>query len=145
MEQRFPVQTLHKYPHMLPEDRKLWERFLESDTSEFSQVQYDLHVGPSGYDPKATDRQIYDLAQSLSRHRIDAVLHGPQTIYIIEIKPDAGLDAFGQAFGYAWLYRQENNPPNFIQPVILTNLLKPGLADLCSAYSVAVWLVPDPA
>lgn len=141
MEQRFPLKRLHSYPHLLPEDTEIWNGFLDAPHPDLLDVEYDLRIGPPTFDVDDVDPITRKLALALNRRRIDVVIHGVTTIYVVEIKPRAGLNAFGQALGYSWLYRQEINPPNIVQPVVMTDEIIPGMADLYKAFGVALWIV----
>lgn len=141
MGQRFPLQRQHHYPHFQPEHRQLWELFLDSPHPDLIDVEYDVPVGPTTFPVTDVDPETRRLAEALTRRRIDALVRGPQSIYVIEIKPRAGLEAFGQALGYSWLYAREFHPPELVIPVVLTDVAVPGIPELLRAHGVALWLV----
>jgi len=95
-----------KFPHMLPAEVPLWERFLEVWGKDWQKFDYDVHVG-KGADPGPEVPEPYrSLAISLTQKRIDAVGYQDGVVWIFEVKPDAGLSALGQLKAYRVLYRE---------------------------------------
>lgn len=141
MVQHHPLKRLRKYPHLSPQDRSLWERWLDTSHEDFTSVQYDIHVGPGIEVPDHYPDNIANMATALTQYRIDAVIHSAQVIYIVEIKPAADITAFGQALGYSWLYKQDFPTSLRVQPTVLTETIKPGVAGLYRAHDVAIWLL----
>lgn len=109
-----------RYPHMLPNEIPLWERWLALHGSEYENFNYDVHVG-RGTDPGPTyDQKWRDLAITLTQKRIDATAEKDGVVYIFEVKPDAGLGAVGQLVSYRDLYRREFNYIGSIRLVCIT-------------------------
>lgn len=144
METTLPFRRFPKYPHLLPGDVKLWEIFLAGDHPNILNVTYDVHLGPGAQIPTNLPENIKRMAKAITQYRVDVVIHQPNSIPIVEIKPQAGLTALGQALGYAFLYKKERSPALPVRPTVLTNFLKPGLEPLYKTYDVNVWLVDSP-
>lgn len=144
METALPPRKFPRYPHLLPGDTKLWEIFLEGNHPDILTVVYDVHVGPGADIPSNLPDNIKRMATAITQYRIDVVIHTNTKIHPVEIKPQAGLTALGQALGYAHMYRLERSPDLPVQATVLTNFLKPGLATLYKTYGVDVWLVDSP-
>lgn len=108
-----PGKNRH-YPHLLPDDIELWERYLEANPGQFESFDYDVRVG-LGRDPgAASSESIRRMSIDLSQRRIDAIgFNGPH-LTIIEITLSAGLRAIGQLIAYPFLYRESFNT---IQPI----------------------------
>lgn len=141
MGQRFPLERLRSYPHLSPEDTTIWNGFIDSPHDDLIDVEYDVHVGPTSFPTDNVDPETKQLADALTRRRADAVVYGFQTIYVVEIKPRAGLEAMGQALGYSWFYRRDRNPPNLVQPTVLTDQALPEIPELYHSFGVALWVV----
>jgi len=95
-----------KYPHMLPNEVPIWEKFLSIWGDQFTDYRYDVHVG-HGEDPGPDYPDPWrSLAIKLTQKRIDAVAKRDGVLYIFEVKPDAGLSALGQLKAYRVLYRE---------------------------------------
>ncbi len=117
-----PIRNL-KYPHLLPPDIPVWERYLAKYGHQFSEIDYDIQVG-KGRDP-GDDFQpnIRNMALNLSRRRIDAVVTLPGKILIIEITTLADMVAVGQMILYPILYQQTYNPIWPIEPLLICERL----------------------
>ena len=93
------------YPHLLPDDIELWERFLDAKPHMFSTYDYDVRVG-LGRDPGATSPEnIRSMSIDLSQRRIDAIGYTDSHLTIIEITLSAGLRAIGQLIAYPHLFK----------------------------------------
>jgi len=103
-----PAEKLRKYPHMMPNDILIWERFLTQFPVRFDGFDYDIRVG-KGRIPAETEPQWkIDLALALTRFRIDAIGWNDGKPTIIEVKPYAGLSALGQLLGYLYFWNKEH-------------------------------------
>ena len=95
-----------KFPHLMPNEVPIWEKFLAIWGNEFTDFRYDVRVG-KGVDPGPKyDPKWRQLAIQLTQKRIDAVARKGNVIWIFEVKPEAGLGALGQLLSYRVLYRQ---------------------------------------
>lgn len=121
----FPPDLLRKYPHMFPEDIAIWERFLKVYKDDFLGFDYDVKVGSVPDFPDGLDNSIYKAGNILWKKRIDAVGYKKDGIYIIEVKPNAGMSALGQIITYRQLYIEEFNPNDKVFGAIVTD--KPDL------------------
>ena len=136
MKGRFPFKKLAKYPHLRPEDIKVWEAFIDSHPDFYSSVDYDVKVGEGrDYSSKPDDVFRKDL-ELLSKKRIDVVGYRNNVIDVIELKPKAGPRALGQAVSYASLYRLTFKPEKNVLPVIITDEEIPDMRSLCLEMNV---------
>lgn len=104
MNDVYPAEKLRKYPHMLPADVGLWERFLDKYGSRFSNFRYDVHVGGHLERSEWMGDETWAMAQVLAAKRIDAVGYRPREVWIIEVKPESGCGAIGQLVVYSMLF-----------------------------------------
>lgn len=125
MAKRYPVEKLHKYPHLMPEDIAIWERFLDLFSNLYDSVEYDVHVGVGLRDTSGLTEELVFAAVSLLQKRIDVVGHKGDNVDIIEVKPDAGISAIGQVLVYSILYKRDFSPKGRIRKVIVTDNLWP--------------------
>ena len=108
-----------KYPHILPVDVPVWERFLAAHAQDYRHVDYDVRVG-TGRDPgDSFAPNIRQMALDLSMRRIDAVGHAPAHLDIIELTTTAGLKALGQLSAYPHLYRATYRPALPLRAVLV--------------------------
>lgn len=99
-----------RYPHMLPNEVELWDRFLKVTDIEFIRFEYDVHVGEIIEAPPGTPDYLKPMLEAVYRKRIDAVGHTADAIWVFEVKNRAGLSAMGQALAYKELYIVEFRP-----------------------------------
>lgn len=132
---------LPKYPHLLPADVLLWERFLDQYPDYFESVEYDVHVGGAvDHSPWWSDKFRIE-ASWLASKRIDVVGHRKGEIWIVELKPEAGLSAIGQLIGYELLYQKRYSPTWPLVKCLVTNLLTPDERFLTVALGIRTFQV----
>ena len=133
-------KQLAKYPHLGPEDAKIWDTFIQNNPEYFESVEYDLRVGEGrDYSEHPDDQYKADMIH-LSKKRIDVVGFRLNEIYIIELKPNANMSAIGQVVGLTKLYQAENKTTRKIYPVIITDEILPDMANLCGQMGVLIYL-----
>lgn len=134
-------EKLPKYPHLLPADVDLWERFIEKHPEFFQQVEYDVHVGGT-IDVLEwwTDEDRRNFSW-LACKRIDVVGHKGGKVWLIEVKPEAGLSAIGQLISYRLLYERRFAPTAPLVMCLVTDSLTPDEQWLTSKLGISVFLV----
>ena len=96
---------MKRYPHILPPDVPVWERYLAKYRHRHDLIEYDIRVG-MGRDPGPEYAEnMRAMALDLSYRRIDAVGHSSGHITTIEITKTAGMTALGQVQVYPVLYK----------------------------------------
>lgn len=109
-----------RYPHMMPDEIPVWERFLATQTPDWTRIDYDVKVGQGVDLPPDMDPAFVDSCKLLSRKRIDAVLVYPDFDVLIEVKKCADWRAIGQLIGYPILYQRDIAPNKQIQIALVT-------------------------
>lgn len=138
---RFPYKILSKYPHLRPEDARIWSDFIRSYPNFYESVDYDLKVGtPRNYPGKDDDVYKKDL-EYLSRKRVDVIGYTHNEIHVIEVKPRASFEAIGQVIGYAELYGPYAPEGMLVSAVIVTDEEIPDIRDLCFRKGILYFLV----
>lgn len=137
----YPYKKLSAYPHMLNEDRQIWERWIEHKPDIFISVQYDVHVGMEDEIDEAIEENVRGAWFDLTRWKIDVLAEDESVIYVIEVKPFANSKALGQALAYALLYKDEHNPNKIVVPVVLTNSRINTTLKAAELMGVRVWIV----
>lgn len=99
-----------KYTHLLPQEVRIWDRFLANPPWDIISVVYDLHVGRGAPIDPAWPEFMVRQVQAVTRKRMDAVVRVPEATYIVEIKPRAGMSALGQLIAYRQLFLSEHQP-----------------------------------
>ena len=112
-----------KYPHLLPHDIIVWERYLELFGNEYNLIEYDVRVGKGRPASPGLPLNIQQMAVDLSQRRIDAVGFKDHTIDIIEITTIATTKAIGQLIMYPTLYKQTYQPTAPLHPLLVCEKL----------------------
>lgn len=100
---RFKYKKLAKYPHMKPYDVAIWERFIDGNLDFFDSVDYDVCIG-KGADFLPDDYSTADGRENrLYQKKIDVVGYKGEEVWIIELKPSAGMHSLGQILTYKHL------------------------------------------
>ncbi len=117
MKGRLEYGHRYRYPHMVPDEIEIWERFMNKFPERFETVDYDFRVG-EGAKVEASEPEYHQrMVTMLSQKRIDAMAwDGPQPT-IIEIKRRVGLSTLGQVLGYKTLF--EVDLPKMKKPKVL--------------------------
>lgn len=129
------------YPHMMPAEVPIWERFLNLHGEYYDAFDYDIHVGKGvGRIPGYSEEQQRQ-ADAVSRKRIDAVgKRGPE-VWILEVKPYAGLSAIGQVEGYEILWNLEFPFLRATHKAIVTDRLESDIQTIAEAKGIRVYVV----
>lgn len=140
MKGRFPYEKLLKYPHLSPQDKEIWEKFIKKYPDLFDSVDYDVKVGkPREYKTAPEDIYKKDL-QILSKKRIDVVAYKNEQIFIIEIHPSASFETLGQIIGKISLYKKEFKPRGKIKGILVTDKEIPDIRELCEENNIDFFL-----
>lgn len=130
--------------HLLPDDAKLFQDYLDLYPDRYTRIDYDIRVG-YGRDPG--DRyppNIRSMAIHLSQRRIDAVGFRPGRIDIIEVTLCAGIKALGQLQAYPQLYQQSYFPIHPLHPVLVARAFSTDAETLFSAQGIETYIIPEP-
>lgn len=128
---------------MLPEDIAIWRRFLERFEDQFEEYTYDTLVGPR-YDwgEFTLTPEMQGLAERLYALRIDVLAKRPGEWWVIEVKPLAGLSAFGQVLAYEF-YLSRNLPPlTVLRKLVVTDAKRHYMPPLWAHYNVWGLILP---
>ena len=138
--EKIPYEKLLRYPHLSPEESKIWDRFIEKNPKIFEEVIYDARVGEGRDYSDYPEDKIREGMEYLSKKRIDVVGLAKELIYVIEIRPKANLNAVGSALGLAELFRDVAPVYKIIIPAIITDEILPDMPELCRRMGVKLFL-----
>ena len=132
------------FVHMLPAERKLWEEWLIEFGKGWHGYEYDVRVG-RGVDPgEEYPENIRRMARMLTQKRIDVVAWRQGVLWIFEVKPHAGLSAYGQLLAYEKLYRKTFGYGGPIQLAVVTEAMTPDERELYEEAGIKIFLVKLP-
>lgn len=118
MAGKFNYELRYKYPHLIGEDKEVWNRFISQYPDRFDTVDYDVHVGSGIETPEEPESKPAKQWKDLTRKRIDVVGWNRDFATIIEVKKRVGLPTLGQVLGYRYLYRREY-PDVSLKPLLI--------------------------
>lgn len=130
-----------EYTHLLPFERPIWDRYVKSRTLDIIRVEYDLHLGEGVPPPVGASPGTVAVVQATSRKRVDVVAHTPNAIYIIEIKPRAGMGALGQLLTYRDLYLEERRPLKPVKLAVVCERMAPDILQTYARHGIEVYIV----
>lgn len=143
MQGKFPFTIQGYYPHMKPNDIRIWEKYVRANPGQFISCDYDIPVGPT---PDWLDDQADAVGMKqgiLYRKKIDVVAYAPDYIALIEVKPRAGSSALGQILGYVLMYKDDFKPTSRIVPMVVTDRCSNGYDVIFARHGVALIEVGD--
>lgn len=103
------------YPHMLAEDRPIWDRFLQQNSGLFTRVYYDVRLGGILEVPLEAADTMQRMYYDVTAKRIDALAELEKEIWIIEVSAKPGLRAVGQLQTYMALWFKD---PKINKPAV---------------------------
>lgn len=133
--------TLQKFPHLLPEEVKIWRRFLNLHKQNYLSFAYDVRVGEGHPTGDETQEKYIDMWGALTPKRIDAVGFYEDGITIFEIRPNADISMLGKLLGYKTLYLESFVDVPKITLAVVTDRLSPDDAFVLSKYSIQIFIV----
>ena len=140
---RFPYEKLANYPRMRPEDVSVWESFIEIFPSKLWMMDYDVKVGLGRLPQKKLEAKYAKDWRDLTRKRIDAVAWATGDIFLIELKPRAGLSAIGQIIGYSELWQDLHDNDRRIHEMIICHSIDPDTERVAEAAGIEIVIVPN--
>lgn len=134
----------HTYPHMAKHDARIWERFITRYSGYFDEAAYDVGVGGSETtDPLATERERMMWRWNTAK-RIDAVVRNRDELWLVEVRPSAGLAAVGAVIGYTFLSELDKWPDRPLIMTIVTDRTDNDVRLLCQHFDIQLIELPEP-
>ena len=136
---------LARYPHMLPAEVPIWERWVSQEPDWAQAVTYDVRLGaPWQLTPDATD-DIRAIAAGLTTLRADVIAWDEDHLWVLEIKPSTTPGALGQALAYTALLGTTDPQSVPLIPAVLSAYHHPALRLAADRLAVELLLAPPPA
>jgi len=153
-----------RYPHMGPEESRIWHKFLAMTSLRFINIEYDVRVG-TGFIPKwleeeyKTKLELYNKGlisrkelelteatiksvSALTKLRIDAVGETEREIWIFEVKPRAGRSALGQLESYYFWFIRQRRPTKPVRLACVCYEVDPNLEPIFASKGIRIFRVP---
>lgn len=132
------------FPHLLPDDIDVWERYLVHPDHHYTHIDYDVQVGFGAPAPPGITPEIEKARLHLTRRRIDAVAYAPSLITLIEITRLVDLKAIGQVISYPILYNLTYRPRLPVKMLLVCEKLNTDIEYVLPELRVDVWISPGP-
>jgi len=130
-----------KYPHLMPEDRKIWTRFIDNGKYIPDKVWYDIRVGMAVELPSGQPEWMTKFAEYSTRKRIDMVWFMGGRYWVVEAKPRAGVVALGQVIFYGVAFEAEYQPTEPVERAIITDIVDEDLISIFDALGIVCFEV----
>lgn len=136
-----PYGKRNWYPHLMPEDVAVWERFIEQFPDMYESCQYDVLVGTVPDFVKDNPDPAIQKQANLYQKKIDVVGLVQDQIDIIELKPRCTMSTIGQVLGYKHLYIRDYLPPADPKAIVICGGTTPDVGEFASASGVQIVVV----
>lgn len=130
-----------RYPHLLPQERILWDIFMKKFGHLYDRFEYDVHVGELSPEHQLLSGKDREQVNAIYLRRIDVVGYQPGTITILEVGPHAGIYKFGQIIGYMEMYEEYFAPAEDLKGALVTYLVAPDIKKLLERHGVDVYVL----
>lgn len=133
-----PAEWQGNYPHLSKLDRAVWTRFLQAHAQDFSGFAYDVALGGQIIEGLGLDEPTLLGWQYNTACKVDVVAYKDEEIWIIEVKPEAYVSAFGAALAYTMLAEREQFLNQRLVPTIVCQQAHPDVAWCCRQLGINV-------
>lgn len=141
MAEVLPYGKRNHYPHLMPEDVAVWERFIEAFPDMYENCQYDVLVGTVPDFVTENEDEAMRKQGNLYQKKIDVVGLIADQIDIIELKPRCTMSTIGQVKGYKHLYMRDYTPPVEPKAIVICGDTTPDVAEFAAGENVQIVVV----
>ena len=127
-----------KYPHMLPHETRVWDRYIEEHGLPEGVVEYDYHLGEGVTPDPSWPEWMVRMVKQLSTHRADVIVIRPREVVIVEVKSIAGMGAVGQLLGYEALWIRQEGMERAVRLLLVCERVEADMLDVFGFYEVEV-------
>lgn len=127
-----------KYPHMLPREIAIWDRFIEEYGLPEGTVDYDVHLGEGAEVDPSWPSWMVSMVKRLSTHRADVVVSRTHEVLIVEMKSVAGMGAVGQLVGYEALWLRQEGTDRPVRLLCVCERLEADIRAVFQFYEIEV-------
>ncbi len=138
------VERHGAYPHLAKHDAVIWERFLDQYAGNFTTLSYDVAFGGFLIDEQLEDDALRLGWQYSTALKVDVVAARETDVWIIEVKPHAGVSAIGAALCYVAMAEADGFTPWPLIPAVVTDRASADIRFCASRYGVTLVEVPEP-
>lgn len=141
MTNTYAYEKRSYYPHMMPEDIAVWERFISQNPNAYDACEYDVPVGKVpdfvANDPDTDQASM----ERLYKKKIDVLAYGTDKFDLIELKPVCTMSTIGQVNGYRHFYIRDYSPERPPRAVVICGEASEDVKEYAEAQDVAIIVV----
>ena len=141
MTNKYPYEKRSWYPHMMPEDVAVWNRYIDANPDAYKTCLYDFVVGTVPDFVKADPAADQASMERLYKKKIDAIGLNDGVLDIIELKPICNMSTIGQVKGYLHLYVRDEKPATKPQAVVICGAASADVLEFAENENVRVVVV----
>ena len=130
-----------KYPHMMPFEVPIWERFLADVPFRAVKISYDVHLGKGIPVNPDWPAWLVSVVRATSRKRADVVLETANAVWVLEIKVRASFSALGQLMGYGVLLLEEWEPRKPVRLAVICERVAADMSPVLAEFGISVFVV----
>ena len=129
------------YPHLMPYEIPIWERFLSSPPFSLWRIEYDVHLGEGAVIDPNWPAWLVKVVRSTSKKRADVVVETDNELWILEIKVRAGFSCLGQLLGYGVLLLSEWAPTKPLRLGVVCERVAADIEPVLAEFGIDVFVV----
>lgn len=127
---------------MGPQDSAVWAQILTLGLMPAERLDYDTRLAGALAEEVETDHPHFPMWLTLLQKRVDVVAWRKGIPWLVEVKPQAGFAALGQALGYCDLWEREKGTQPKPVPCVCCAVCDRDLEATFSRYGVEVVSLP---
>ena len=130
---------LPKYPHLSPDDSRIWGTFLQINSESINKIAYDIPVGKGRLpSPNSEANQIKNW-RYLSSFKIDVLAATNFGYWLFECKHEANPESVGQIIVYSYYLKDQFHIESRIRKTILCDTVHPDLYGPCNQLDIEIF------
>lgn len=138
MPDTYPYGKRDWYPHMMPEDVAVWERFIAENPDYYDTVEYDFPVGTTPDFVAEGTPEDHASMERLYKKKIDVVAKKGASVCLIELKPTCTASTIGQILGYKHLYMRDVSATPIPDAIVICGNTTDDVKDFAAGLGVEI-------
>ena len=134
--------ALLQFKHLLPDERPLWQMFLNEHGKEYHRFEYDVHVGILPAELQKLREPYRKGAEAVYLKRIDAVGFQTDNVTIFEVKPRGSMSGIGQIIAYMQLYDEKFDPRGDLRGAMICERVDETTQHLLQSHDIDIYTYP---
>ena len=129
------------YAGMSKSESRIWSRFINHAALGQGNMYYNVRIGRTIPTQAGSEQWMKSIVAAVSRLRVDAVLEKPDSWWLFEVKPRAGLSAVGQCIGYSYLLSEALPDDRPVLSVIVCDQIDMNVFSVCEWEGIGLYAI----